>query len=154
MSWITTMYWSWNKSNSFVMRFSSNYTWRNITPCIIRLEEFYDNHVITIFSLKNLTFSNTCYRWISHRLIFISFKCLFSTLNTKTGKPTKNASTRRTGSTMWLDLPSSRFCLSPSLLNEQQERFFSIYRLPSGCSLSRSDQKFTDCGQLPADKTV
>ncbi len=50
----------------------------------------------------------------------------------ETGKPTKNASTRRTGSTMWLDLPSSRFCLSPSLLNEQQERFFSISASLSG----------------------
>lgn len=31
-----------------------------------------------------------------------------------------------------LDLPSSRFCLSPSLLNEQQERFFSISASLSG----------------------
>lgn len=71
--------------------------------------------------------SSTWYRWISHRHIFISLKCLFNawTRNWEVWS-TKNASTRRTGSTMWLDLPSSRFCLPPSLLNVQQEHFFSI----------------------------
>lgn len=87
----------------------------------------------------NETFNNPGYtwcRWFSHGRIFISLKCLLSAW---TRCKETYASTRQTGSTKRLDLPSSRFWLPPSLLNEQQEQSFSISNSLHGVAPSLKD---------------